>query len=66
MSYNSLDNSLENLGTLDFDEIWPASSWLHLLARKIQFPSKESQKFEFLSKREFGLFHDSLIPKLYF
>jgi hypothetical protein len=55
MSGNSLGNSLENLGTLDFDEIWPASSWLHLLARKNQFPSKEDQKIEFHSKREFRL-----------
>jgi hypothetical protein len=41
MSWNSLENSLENLGTLDFDEIWPASSWLHVIARKNHFPSKE-------------------------
>jgi hypothetical protein len=27
-------NSQENLGTLNLDEIWPASSWLHLIARK--------------------------------
>jgi hypothetical protein len=55
MSWNSLENSLENLGTLDFDEIWPPSSWLHLITRKNQFPSKEDQKFELHSKREFGL-----------
>jgi hypothetical protein len=47
MSLNSLENSLENPGTLDFDEIWPTSSWLHLIARKNSFPSKEDQKFEF-------------------
>jgi hypothetical protein len=40
---------------LDFDEIWPASSWLHLIARKNQFPSKEEHNFEFHSKRKFGL-----------
>jgi hypothetical protein len=33
-------NSQKNLGTLDLDEIWPASSWLHLIARKNQFSSK--------------------------
>jgi hypothetical protein len=49
------ENSLKNLGTLDFHEIWPASSWLHLIARKNQFPSKEDQKFEFHSKRKIGL-----------
>jgi hypothetical protein len=43
---------VENLGTLDFDEIWPASFWLHLIARKNQFPSKEYQRIEFHSKRE--------------
>jgi hypothetical protein len=55
MSRNSLENSLENLGTLDFDEIWPASSLLHLTTRKNQFISKEDQKFEFHPKWEFGL-----------
>jgi hypothetical protein len=55
MSSTSLENSLENLGTLDFDEISPASSWLHLIAKKNQFPSNEDQKFEFHSKRKFGL-----------
>jgi hypothetical protein len=48
-------NSLENLGTLDFDEIWPASFWLHLIVRKNPFPLKEDQKFEFHSKGEFRL-----------
>jgi hypothetical protein len=55
MSSNSLENSLENLGTLDFDEIWPASSWLHLIARKNQFSSNEDQKFESHLKRKFKL-----------
>jgi hypothetical protein len=40
MSYNSLENSLKNLGTLDFDEIWPASSWLHLASKNL-FLTKE-------------------------
>jgi hypothetical protein len=48
-------NLLKNIGTLDFDEIWPASSWLYLVARKNQIPSKEDQKFEFHSERKFGL-----------
>jgi hypothetical protein len=55
MSGNSLENSLEKLGTLDFDEIWPTSSELPLIARKNQFPSKEDQNFESHSKKEFGL-----------
>jgi hypothetical protein len=45
-------NSLENLGTLDFDEIWPPSSLSLLLSRKNPFQTKEDQK---VSKREFGL-----------
>jgi hypothetical protein len=43
-------NLLEILGTLDFKEIWPASSLLHFIARKNQFPSKEDKKFEVHSK----------------
>jgi hypothetical protein len=35
------ENSLKNLGSLDLHEIWPASSWLHLIARKkINFHQK--------------------------
>jgi hypothetical protein len=37
---------------LDFDEIWPASSLIYLIARKNKFPSKEEQKVEFHSKWE--------------
>jgi hypothetical protein len=48
-------NSLEILGTLDLNEIWLASSWLHLIARKNKLPAKEHQKFEFPLKIEFGL-----------
>jgi hypothetical protein len=40
---------------LDFEEIWPESSLIHLIARKNPFLSKEDQKFVFRSKREFGL-----------
>jgi hypothetical protein len=55
VSMKSKETSLENLRTLDFNEIWPASSLLHLIARKNPFLSKEDQKFEFHSKRKFGL-----------
>jgi hypothetical protein len=48
-------NSLKISRTLDFDEIWLASSWLHLNARRNKFSSKEDQNFEFHSKRKFGL-----------
>jgi hypothetical protein len=48
-------NSPEILGTLDFNEIWLASSWLYLIARKNKFLAKENQKFEFQSRKEFGL-----------
>jgi hypothetical protein len=48
-------NPLENLGTLEFDEIWVASSLLHLIVSKNKFPAKHGQKFEFLLKMEFGL-----------
>jgi hypothetical protein len=52
---NSHRNSLEILGTLEFDEIWLASSLLHLTTTKNKFAAKEYQKFEFLLKMEFGL-----------
>jgi hypothetical protein len=45
-------NSQENPGTLGLGEIWPASSWLHLIAKKNQFSSKEGQKFEFPLEKE--------------
>jgi hypothetical protein len=46
-------NSLENLGTLEFDEIWLASSLLYLIRRENKFPAKEDQKFEFPLTMEF-------------
>jgi hypothetical protein len=49
------ENSLEFLGTLEFDEIWLKSSLLHLIARKDIFLVKEEHKFEFQLKKEFGL-----------
>jgi hypothetical protein len=48
-------NSLDKLGTLEFDEIWLTSSLLHLITKKNEFLAKEHQKFEFLLKLEFGL-----------
>jgi hypothetical protein len=49
------ENSLDKLGTLEFDEIWLTGSLLHLIAKENEFPLKEDQKFEFLLKLEFGL-----------
>jgi hypothetical protein len=47
-------NSLENLGTLEFDEIWSTSSLLHLVSRKNKFQANIGQGFAFLSMVEFG------------
>jgi hypothetical protein len=52
---NSHRNALEILGTLEFDEIWLASSLLHLVSRKNKFVAKEDRKFEYILKMEFGL-----------
>jgi hypothetical protein len=52
MSWISLEKKLE---TLEFDEIWLASSLLHFIVRKNEFPAKEDQKVEFYSKWEIGL-----------
>jgi hypothetical protein len=49
----SKKNSLKNHGTLDFNEIWLASSLLHLIARKNKFAAKGDQKFGFPLKMEF-------------
>jgi hypothetical protein len=46
---------LKILGDMEFDETWPTASFVHLIARKIKFPAKADQKFEFLLKVEFGL-----------
>jgi hypothetical protein len=48
-------NLLKILSTMEFDGIWPASSLPHLIVRKNEFPSKGDQKFEFLTREEFGL-----------
>jgi hypothetical protein len=55
MSWNSLENALENLGTTDFDEIWLASSLYTLLLGKIDLHQKEDQRVEFHSKWEIWL-----------
>jgi hypothetical protein len=55
MSWISIENLLGILETLDFNEIRPASSLLHLIARKNKFPSKEDQKVEFHWKWEIQL-----------
>jgi hypothetical protein len=44
---------MENLGTLDFYEIWPESSWLYLIARKINFHKKRIRKLNSTQKGKF-------------
>jgi hypothetical protein len=39
-----------NSCNFDFNEVWPASSLLHLIAKKNHFLVKEDQKVEFHSK----------------
>jgi hypothetical protein len=46
---------MEILETLEFGEIWQASSWLYLIVRKNNFLTKEDQRFESPLKMEFGL-----------
>jgi hypothetical protein len=46
-------NSLEILGTLDFDEIGLTSPSLHLVPRKNKFQANIGQEFEFQLKVEF-------------
>jgi hypothetical protein len=46
---------MEIHGIFKFDEIWLASSLLHLIERKNKFPAKGNQNFEFQWKMEFGL-----------
>jgi hypothetical protein len=52
---NFIRNSLGNLETLEFGEIWLTSSLLHLVARKNKLLAKEDKKFEFQLKMEFEL-----------
>jgi hypothetical protein len=52
-------NSLEKLETLEFDEIWLASSLLHLITGKNTFPKKEDQEVEFQLKK--GIWIDFMI-----
>jgi hypothetical protein len=37
------ENLLEILGTLEFDETWPTTPFLHLLTRKNKFPVNMGQ-----------------------
>jgi hypothetical protein len=48
-------NSLEILGILEFDKIWPIISLLHLVVGKNKFQANMGQEFEFLLKVEFEL-----------
>jgi hypothetical protein len=50
---------LEILGNLEFDEIWPGVSFFHLVARKINFPTKVDPKLEFLLKVGFEMIYRS-------
>jgi hypothetical protein len=52
---NFNENSLQILGSWEFDETWRTCFLLQLVARKIEFPTKMAQEFEFLFKMEFGL-----------
>jgi hypothetical protein len=52
--------------TLEFDEIWLAWSFLHLIARKNKFPLKGDQKFEFLAGGNLDWFHNDLKSRLHF
>jgi hypothetical protein len=66
MGWHSLENSLENRGTLDFEEIWPESSLVHLIAMKIHFYQKRLKILNFTQKGNSDWFHVSLNPKRYF
>jgi hypothetical protein len=66
MGWRSLENSLEKRGTLDFQEIWPASSLVHFIAKKIHFYQKRLKILNSTRKGNSDWFHDSLNPKLYF
>jgi hypothetical protein len=48
---------MKNLGELEFDEIWPISSLLHLVSSKNKFLASVDKKFEFPLKVEFGLIY---------
>jgi hypothetical protein len=56
---NANKNPLEILGTLEFSEFWQVSSLLHLIAKKIKFPAKVDQKFEFPMEK--GIWIDFVI-----
>jgi hypothetical protein len=41
------------LGDMEFDETWPATSFVHLIERKNKFPTNMGQEFEISLKVEF-------------
>jgi hypothetical protein len=48
-------NSLEILVTLEFDETWSTTLFLHLLTRKNNFPVNTGQNLNSFWKWNFGL-----------
>jgi hypothetical protein len=48
-------NSLDKLGTMEFDETGPTPSFVHLIDGKNKFQANMGQEFEISLKVEFGL-----------
>jgi hypothetical protein len=48
-------NSLDKLGTMEFDETRPTPSFVHLIDEKNKFQANMGQEFEISLKVEFGL-----------
>jgi hypothetical protein len=46
---------LKFFGDLEFDEIWPTTSFVHLIEGKNTFQANVGQEFEISLKVEFGL-----------
>jgi hypothetical protein len=46
---------LKTLGDLEFDEIWPTTSFVHLKERENKFQANMGQEFKIPLKVEFGL-----------
>jgi hypothetical protein len=44
---------LKILGDLELNEIWPTSSFVHLIEKKKRFPTNIGQEFEISLKVEF-------------
>jgi hypothetical protein len=45
------------LENLEFNEIWPTNSLLHVVPRRNKFQANMGQEFEFSLKVEFGLIY---------